>query len=56
MSTTEGTTMRLRKKCFRKNCHPRWTCRACKAKCCEHRCGLKRNDGTAMCPKCQAES
>jgi hypothetical protein len=30
-----------------------WVCRGCGVKCCEHLCGLKKNDRTASCAKCQ---
>lgn len=46
------------KKCRRPNCKPRWTCRTCRAKCCEHMCSLKNSDSpegnVASCMKCQA--
>lgn len=37
-------------------CPVSWTCRTCGAKCCEHRCSRKKNDGTAACAACQRAS
>lgn len=41
------------KKCRRCKSAP-WVCRGCGAKCCEHYCSLKTDDGKASCSKCQA--
>lgn len=33
-------------------CPASWRCRECGAHCCQHRCNLRRHDGTAACVKC----
>lgn len=30
-----------------------WSCRVCSRKTCEHHCTGKKNDGTALCARCQ---
>ena len=51
-----GAAKASEKRCHRRTCPATWKCRACGAMCCEHRCSLKKNDGTATCGRCQREA